>query len=135
MINTRRIQTPSWQSQPSTNQQTLKPSLGAAFKPKRAGKNTSHVIFVLDDSGSMQSCRDATITGYNEYLQMQKKDAQETGIATFISLYKFDGRSLSSVFNRINVLEVSELNRDSYNPQGGTNLYDAIGGVMMQINT
>jgi len=135
MINTRRIQTPSWQSQPTANKQTSKTSLGTAFKPKRAGKNTSHVIFVLDDSGSMQSCRDATITGYNEYLQMQKKDAQETGIATFISLYKFDGRSLSSVFNRINVLEVSELNRDSYNPQGGTNLYDAIGGVMMQINT
>jgi hypothetical protein len=114
---------------------TTKPtSLGEAFKPKHAGKNTSHVIFVLDDSGSMQSCRDATISGYNEYLQMQKKDAQETGIATFVSLYKFDGRTLTSVFNRAPVEYVEDLTRNTYNPQGGTNLYDAIGGVMMQIN-
>lgn len=111
-----------------------KNALADSFSPKRAGKKTSHVVFVLDDSGSMQYCRDATISGYNEYLQMQKKDADETGIETFVSLYKFDGRTVTSVFDRVEVKEVSELNRDSYNPQGGTNLYDAIGGVMMKIN-
>lgn len=109
--------------------------LAESFKPKRAGKKTSHVVFVLDDSGSMQSCRDTTISGYNEYLQMQKKDARETGIPTYVSLYKFDGSSVTALFNRIPVNEVSELNRDTYNPRGGTNLYDAIGGVMMQINS
>jgi Mg-chelatase subunit ChlD len=111
-----------------------KPSLSEAFKPKRAGTKTSHVIFVLDDSGSMQNCRAATISGYNEYLQAQKKDAKETGIATFVSLYKFDGRNVNNVFNRVSVEEVKELDEKSYNPQGMTNLYDAIGGVMMQIN-
>jgi uncharacterized protein YegL len=112
-----------------------KPSLAEAFKPKRAGKNTSHIIFVLDDSGSMQGCRDATISGYNEYLQAQKKDAKETGIPTFVSLYKFDGSSVNCVFNRVAADEVKDLDEASYNPQGTTNLYDAIGGVMMQINT
>lgn len=111
-----------------------KPSLAEAFKPKRAGKKTSHVIFVLDDSGSMQDCRAATISGYNEYLQSQKQDAKETGIPTFVSLYKFDGKSVNCVFNRVSVDEVENLNEKSYNPQGMTNLYDAIGGVMMQIN-
>lgn len=110
-------------------------SLGEAFKPKRAGKNTSHVIFVLDDSGSMQSCRAATISGYNEYLQAQKKDALETGIPTFVSLYKFDGSSVNAVFNRAPVEFVKELDEKSYDPQGMTNLYDAIGGVMMKINS
>jgi uncharacterized protein YegL len=126
-----------WNSPSNLNPVLSKPiqSLAEAFKPKRAGKNTSHVIFVLDDSGSMQSCRDATIAGYNEYLQMQKKDAQETGIATFVSLYKFDGYTLKAVFNRVAVAEVENLTTKTYNPQGGTNLYDAIGGVMMQINT
>jgi hypothetical protein len=113
----------------------VKPSLAEAFKPKRAGKNTSHVIFVLDDSGSMQDCRDSTISGYNEYLQLQREDAKKNNIPTFISLYKFDGSNVKCVFNRISVDEVSPLDRDSYNPQGMTNLYDAIGGVMMQINT
>lgn len=110
-------------------------SLAEAFKPKKAGKKTSHIVFILDDSGSMQSCRDATISGYNEYLQMQKADAKETGIPTFVSLYKFDGYSLNGVFERISVEEVANLDRNSYNPKGGTNLYDAIGGVMMKINT
>ena len=109
--------------------------LGEAFKPKRAGTKTSHVVFVLDDSGSMQSERKATISGYNEYLRMQKKDAEETKIPTFISLYKFDGMDVSCVFNRVPVNTVEDLNEKTYNPQGTTNLYDAIGGVMMQINT
>jgi hypothetical protein len=110
-------------------------SLGEAFKPKRAGKNTSHVVFVLDDSGSMQSCRAATISGYNEYLQLQKEDAKKTGIATFVSLYKFDGTSVVNIFSRVAVDEVPNLDEKSYNPQGMTNLYDAIGGVMLQLNT
>lgn len=113
----------------------VKPSLAEAFKPKRAGKNTSHIIFVLDDSGSMQSCRAATISGYNEYLQSQRKDAKESGIPTFVSLYKFDGVSVNCVFNRVSVDEVKNLDETSYDPNGTTNLYDAIGGVMMQINT
>jgi hypothetical protein len=110
-------------------------SLAEAFKPKRAGTKTSHVIFVLDDSGSMQSCRAATISGYNEYLQAQKKDAVETGIPTFVSLYKFDGSSVNSVFSRTPVEFVKDLDENAYDPQGTTNLYDAIGGVMMQINS
>lgn len=109
-------------------------SIAAAFKPKRAGKNTSHVIFVLDDSGSMQSCREATISGYNEFLQAQKADAIKTNIPTFISLYKFDGHNVGCVFNRVAVNAVDNLTENSYNPQGTTNLYDAIGTVMVQIN-
>ena len=110
-------------------------TLAEAFKPKQAGTKTSHIIFVLDDSGSMQSCRAATISGYNEYLQSQRKDAKETGIPTFVSLYKFDGSSVKCVFNRVSADEVEDLNESTYNPQGMTNLYDAIGGVMMEINS
>jgi hypothetical protein len=122
---------------PHTTLTVSKPtvSLADAFKPKRAGTKTAHIIFVLDDSGSMQSCRAATISGYNEYLQAQKKDAVETGIPTFVSLYKFDGSSVNSVFSRVTVDEVQDLNEKTYDPQGTTNLYDAIGGVMMQINS
>jgi hypothetical protein len=115
--------------------QAPKKNLGETFKPKRAGKNTSHVIFVLDDSSSMQSCRKETIAGYNEYLEMQKQDSKKSGIPTFVSLYKFDGRSVTCVHNRISVDSVENLNDRSYNPSGSTNLYDAIGGVMLQINT
>jgi hypothetical protein len=113
---------------------TKQPSFGEAFKPKKAGKNKSHIIFILDDSGSMQSCRDSTISGFNEYLQGQKADAEQTGIETFVSLYKFDGSSVKCTINHVNVHEVQPLDRNSYNPQGGTNLLDAVGGVLMKIN-
>jgi len=110
------------------------PSLGEAFKPKKAGKSTSHIIFVLDDSGSMQSCRDNTISGFNEYLQAQKADAVTSGIETFVSLYKFDGSSAKCTIDHVNVHDVEPLNHNTYNPRGGTNLLDAMGGVMMKIN-
>jgi uncharacterized protein YegL len=112
-----------------------KPSLGEAFKPKRAGKTKSHIIFVLDDSGSMQSCRDNTISGFNEYLDGQKLDSEKTEIETFVSLYKFDGSNVACTIDHVPVNEVAKLDRNSYNPRGGTNLLDAMGGVMMQINT
>lgn len=111
-----------------------KQNLGAAFKPKRAGSNESHVVFVLDDSASMQSCKNQTISGFNEFLEGQKIDAEKTGIKTFVSLYKFDGMSVSCVIDRKDVFKVEPINQNTYNPRGSTNLLDAMGGVMMQIN-
>jgi hypothetical protein len=111
-------------------------NLAEAFKPKRAGKNPklSHIVFVLDESSSMSSCWDQTISGYNEYLVAQKEDAKQTGIQTLVSLYKFNGSNVTCVFDRQDVNEVEPLNKTNYRPNGGTNLNDAIGGAMMKIN-
>lgn len=111
--------------------------LGAAFKPKRAGKNPnlSHIVFVLDESSSMQSCWDQTISGYNEYLKAQKEDAEKTGIKTLVSLFKFNGYNVDCIFDRQDVAEVTPLTKSNYRPSGGTNLHDAMGGVMMKINS
>lgn len=111
--------------------------LGSAFKPKRAGKNAklSHIIFVLDESSSMSSCWEQTISGYNEYLKAQKEDAEKTGVKTLVSLYKFNGSDVRAIFDRQNVAEVPPLDKNSYHPRGGTNLLDAMGGVMMKINS
>lgn len=119
---------------PATWPQTPAANLADAFAPKRAGKKTSHVIFVLDDSSSMQSCRDATIEGFNEFLDGQKRSARQTGIETFVSLYKFDGMSVECVYGRKPVDKAEHINRHAYDPRGSTNLLDAIGGVMMTIN-
>jgi hypothetical protein len=111
--------------------------LAAAFKPKRAGKNPklSHVVFLLDDSSSMQSCRDITISGFNEYLASQKADANTNGISTVVSLYKFNGHDVKCVFDRENVQTVEPLTNSTYNPSGNTNLLDAMGGVLMKVNS
>lgn len=114
-----------------------KTDLVSAFNPKRAGKNSklSHVIFVLDESSSMRSCWDSTIAGYNEYLAGQRLDAETTGIETLVSLYKFNGSTVRSIFERTDIKSVKPLDKNSYRPSGGTNLHDAMGGVMMAINT
>lgn len=109
-------------------------SLGEIFKPKKAGKDTSHVVFVLDGSGSMQSSRQATIEAFNGFLKGQQDDEKESGIKTYASLYVFDGYSLKAPFLREPVSDVKPLDRHSYNPLGATNLLDAIGGVMLEIN-
>ena len=115
---------------------TPKTTLHDAFKPKRVGKNEelSHIVLILDESSSMNQFRDKTISSVNEYIASQKLDAEQTGIETTVSLFKFNGHSVVSVFKNKDVSQVANLSRDSYRPSGGTNLYDAIGGVMMQIN-
>lgn len=110
-------------------------SLGNAFLPKRSGKKTFHLVFVLDDSYSMLSTKKATISGYNEYLNGQRLAAKENGIPTFVSLYKFDGNDVKSIFSRISISEVQNLTESDYHPMGSTNLYDGIGGVMLQLNS
>jgi Mg-chelatase subunit ChlD len=123
--------------------QTIQPAvpvqkvdLVSAFEPKRAGKNPklSHIVFVLDESSSMSSCWDSTISGYNEYLAGQRTDAERTGIETLVSLYKFNGSQVNCVFDRVDVKSVKPIDKTSYRPSGGTNLNDAFAGAMMQVN-
>ncbi len=108
----------------------FKSSKATLFQPRKAGTKTAHVIFILDDSGSMQSCRAGTIDGFNEFLDGQK--ASE--VPTYVSLYKFDGRYVNRVFNRVGVHDVQPLNMETYNPQGSTNLNDAMGEVIVETN-
>lgn len=130
------IQTPAVNPFTVQTAQALAVDLGSAFKPKRAGKNPnlSHIVFVLDESSSMSSCWEQTISGYNEYLKAQKEDAEKTGIKTLVSLFKFNGYNVDCVFDRQDVAEVTPLTKSNYRPSGGTNLLDAMGGVMMKIN-
>lgn len=111
-----------------------RPNLGEAFKPERAGEKPSHVVFVLDDSGSMQSVRSEMISAYNEFVDAQKTDADKNKIPTYVSLYKFDGVNVTCVYSYTPVEHVSPLTKETYDPHGMTNLYDGIGGVLMEIN-
>lgn len=125
----------SWTNHSPKNQMNQM-NLGAAFEPKKAGHNAAtHVVLVLDDSYSMNSSRDATISAVNEFIGSQKADAKDREGKTFFSLYKFDGNNLTCIYERDNISKVRSISREDYNPTGSTNLYDAIGGVMMKINS
>lgn len=100
------------------------------FKPKKAGKNSAHVVFILDSSSSMMSCYDSTIKGFNEFL----KGHRESDVKTFVSLYTFNGSETKCVHDHVDVLKVEELTKSSWRPSGSTNLLDSIGEVMHRVN-
>lgn len=83
------------------------------------------INFVLDKSGSMESVRDATISGFNEFKNDQ---AAEDGEA-FFTLTLFD-TSFNTVHSAAPMRKVRDLTRNTYVPNGMTALYDAIGHTM-----
>ena len=109
-------------------------SHGSVFKPKKSGTKTSHVVFILDESSSMMSVREQTIQGYNEFLDSNRDNAKKNNIETFVSLYKFNGYDVNRVMYHQNIQEVEPITNSTYNPSGMTNLVDAIGGVMCDVN-
>ena len=84
---------------------------------------TTHVSLLLDETGSMQSCLDTTISGYNEYTGSLARDKKNKYLFT---LTKFDSTHVTTVHDGVQIKQVPELNRDTYIPGQMTPLYDAI---------
>lgn len=82
----------------------------------------THISFILDKSSSMQSVKEATISGFNEYVAtlQQDKEVEYTFDLTF-----FDTVVTKAAVNKpLNSLE--PLTATSYNPNGNTALYDGV---------
>ena len=103
-----------------------------SFKAKRAGKNGTVIAMVLDESGSMNSCWDATIAGFNEFIAGQKA-AKDVGQA-YVTLIQFDSPQIKTVFANRPIAEVPAINKETYKPNGGTNLLDAVGTAIVNVN-
>ena len=101
------------------------------YKFKKAGTNGNIIAVVLDESGSMNVCRDTTIAGFNEFVQGQR--TANAGEA-FLTLNKFDAPHIKTVFADRPLSEVPTLYHSNYTPNGGTNLLDAIGYTINQVN-
>lgn len=85
-------------------------------------KKKTIVSFILDESGSMSSVHDATISGFNEYVATLKKDTKsnyEFTLTTFDTIVKTPVKGVA-------ISDVPELDRKTYNPNGMTALYDAV---------
>ena len=86
-------------------------------------ENQLKIIFVLDESGSMQGTESDVIGGFNQFLEQQKAKAYEK---SSVSLYKFNS-SWSKIFSDLPLNEIRPLQPGDYTPGGLTALYDAIG--------
>jgi hypothetical protein len=88
----------------------------------------SEIAFVLDRSGSMESCREATIAGFNSFLQEQQRTE---GLAR-LSVILFNNEYLVPI-DALPVAEILPLDKGSYVPRGSTALLDAIGRTIDEL--
>jgi len=98
-------------------------------------KGTADVAvgFCLDESGSMSSCWDATINGFNEYRKSLRKQEGKTTL----TLTKFSaggGANFRVVHASQPIKAVTKLDKTTYTPHGGTPLYDAIGHTITEMD-
>ncbi|SFV32800.1 hypothetical protein [Hyphomicrobium facile] len=82
------------------------------------------IIMVLDRSGSMSSCREATITAVNKYLKDSKADA--TLKDADFELVIFDTESIDTIRDG-KIVDAPELTAADFVPRSGTPLLDAVG--------
>lgn len=90
-----------------------------------ASERSILINFVLDKSGSMETIRSATISGFNEFKNDQ---AREAGSAR-MTLTLFD-TGFHTVATAAPVGDVRDLDSRTYAPNGGTALYDAVGHTL-----
>ena len=92
----------------------------------------THVVMLLDESGSMSPHRMSVVNSFNSYTSELKNGTKRC----FLSLYKFDQRSgvptLRKVFKNRKVKECYPLTASQYAPYGGTPLYDAVGQLIQK---
>ncbi len=98
---------------------------------KSTKPSNNRIHFILDESGSMTGCWHSTIDGFNEYINGLKKDKNKNKY--WVSLTKFEGGNIETVFEEVPVNDVEPLTTDTYCPCGGTNLNDAIGTTMTRM--
>lgn len=93
-------------------------------------RQTTHVAFILDQSGSMSVTKKDAVIGYNELIQQAKLNCKEQNI--FCSLVTFNG----DVFEHIWCQPASELStasEEDYLTDGSTALKDAIGYTISKL--
>ena len=80
------------------------------------------ITFLLDRSGSMESCWDDVIGGFNAFVKGQDPESR-------LTLIQFD-HEYKVVYENLKMTEVTPLTRESYKPRGSTALLDALGRVL-----
>jgi len=85
-------------------------------------------LIILDESGSMESIKGATIDGFNELTQSIKhSEKQDRTIEQFIQFHSFNGAGLKELFKLAPAHYIKSLTSKEYQPENMTPLYDAIG--------
>ncbi len=90
--------------------------------------NHSHILFLLDRSGSMGAIKSAVIEGFNAFITSQR---EVVGTADF-TLIQFDDK-YEAVFKDVDLSEVPMLTDHNFIPRGMTALLDAMGRAIDEL--
>jgi len=90
-------------------------------KESETPRKTTFVSFLLDETGSMQSIKDDTIGGFNEYV----KTLQAAGTDILFSLVSFNSSRTERRYVAESIAEVKPLRASDYRPAAMTPLIDA----------
>lgn len=96
---------------------------------KQVKNKTKNVHIILDETGSMSTCKAATISGFNEYINNLKREKNIN-----VTLTTFNSNKIDIVYKNKNVTNIVELTNERYNPDFTTPLYDAVGKTIREID-
>ena len=88
---------------------------------------SARIAIILDRSGSMQSVRESTIAGFNEFIRAQRALPGEV----IVKLIQFDDQ-YEIAFDKP-LADVPELTQDLFVPRGMTALFDAQGRTIVAL--
>lgn len=89
--------------------------------------NFTRIAIILDRSGSMESCKESTVSGFNEFIRTQRELPGEA----MVKLVQFDDR-YEIVFD-MNLKLCPELTQNTFVPRGSTALLDAQGRTIVEL--
>lgn len=90
-------------------------------------ENCARIVIILDRSGSMNQVREATVSGFNEFIRAQRELPGEVRV----KLVQFDDQ-YEVAFDKP-LAEVPELTQDHFVPRGMTALFDAQGKTIVAL--
>jgi len=86
------------------------------------------LVFLLDETGSMNSHLQTTISAFNEYTDSLRREKPELRV----TLTLFSTGKHETLATLLPIAQLPALSTSNYHPNGGTPLYDAIGRVVTE---
>jgi uncharacterized protein with von Willebrand factor type A (vWA) domain len=92
-------------------------------------KMNTHIIILLDESGSMGASKEQVINSVNKFIVDQKSVKDDNAKVYFL---KFSS-SVTTLYSGISLDDLPLLTKENYQPSGFTALYDAIAEGVDQV--
>ena len=113
-------------------------SQDAKTNQSKSEKTTVFNLIILDESGSMMSLSQQTVSGCNETLNIIRSTAKANPdtIRSLVSIYEFQSneqRPSHYLIKNAKPEDVKDVTLDDYKPWGGTPLLDAVGSTLTEL--